>query len=543
MTQLPITNNLILYGPPGVGKTTLGRLVAEKLNYRFVDGDEWLENHWTRSVASYFENGEAALFRAREAAMCRAWSALEGCVLAPGGGALLNPHSRAALAATGVTLCLTASLDTLLARLADSYARPLLQADPRAYLAALLTEREALYNSFSLRLPTDNTPLDSLVEKILALYHANQNITHFTLPGSTALMGHGLLPRLPELLQAHHLQLPYVLISDTNTAPLAPSSVGAFPDGAQAGPGWGRASFPPGESSKTLLTVGQLASACLAHGLDRNGTLLALGGGVVGDVAGFVAATFMRGVRWANLPTTVLAMADASLGGKVGVDLPEGKNLVGAFHPPALILADFDTLTTLPRRETLCGLAEIIKSAIIADAELFARITSPSPVKGFFDGGGPGWGPGSGLPPAFITRAAAIKVGIVTADPYEKAERAKLNLGHTIGHGIEAASGYALQHGEAIAIGLVAEARLAETIGLAAPGLAAEIEHCLQTVGLPTRAVGLAPHAIRAAMSGDKKKSGGQLKFALPKHIGEVEFGIVVDEPALTQTLEALTHA
>jgi 3-dehydroquinate synthase len=321
----------------------------------------------------------------------------------------------------------------------------------------------------------------------------------------------------------------------------------------------GEVVFPAGESSKTLDTLRALYSACLAHSLDRHGTILALGGGVVGDVAGFVAATFMRGVRWVNLPTTILAMADSSLGGKVGVDLPEGKNLVGAFHPPTLILADFDTLATLPAIETRCGLAEIIKSALIADPALFSEINSfynmnqhpeyseaqskdvlPSAPLLPSEARSPAAFP---CPPAFVTRAASIKVGFVTSDPFEKAERAKLNLGHTIGHGVESASGYALRHGEAVAIGLVAEARLAETLGLAASGLAEQIATCLQNVGLPTRCVGLDPHAIRAAMSGDKKKSGGQLKFTLPKNIGEVEFGIEVEEQTLSAILEQITHA
>jgi len=562
--------NLILYGPPGAGKTTIGQLVAARLNYQFIDGDDWIEKKWSRSVVSYFDGDAVSAFRARETEACRTWSALERCVIAPGGGALINPHSRAALAATGVTLCLTATLDTLLSRLNDSHPRPLLHADPRAHLAALLQERETLYNSFPLQISTDNRPPESIAEEVLALFRANEHLTRFDLPASTALMGHGLLNHLPELLASHHLQPPYLLISDSNTAPLysavishalSPSPDDAFGLRRQETRSGrrGEVVFPAGESSKTLDTLRALYSACLAHSLDRHGTILALGGGVVGDVAGFVAATFMRGVRWVNLPTTILAMADSSLGGKVGVDLPEGKNLVGAFHPPTLILADFDTLATLPAIETRCGLAEIIKSALIADPALFSEINSfynmnqhpeyseaqskdvlPSAPLLPSEARSPAAFP---CPPAFVTRAASIKVGFVTSDPFEKAERAKLNLGHTIGHGVESASGYALRHGEAVAIGLVAEARLAETLGLAASGLAEQIATCLQNVGLPTRCVGLDPHAIRAAMSGDKKKSGGQLKFTLPKNIGEVEFGIEVEEQTLSAILEQITHA
>ena len=204
--------------------------------------------------------------------------------------------------------------------------------------------------------------------------------------------------------------------------------------------------------------------------------MLALGGGVVGDVAGFVAATFMRGVRWVNLPTTVLAMADASLGGKVGVDLPEGKNLVGAFHPPALVVSDFDTLTTLPEAEVCCGFAEIVKAGVIGDPDLFicyAHAIDRSKNCAF-----------DLRALKCIARAAAVKVGIVNADPYEHGERAKLNLGHTIGHGIEAASGYTLRHGEAIAIRDGGRGAYGRSNGIGRAGITQQIAYCLQNSGL-----------------------------------------------------------
>jgi 3-dehydroquinate synthetase len=241
-------------------------------------------------------------------------------------------------------------------------------------------------------------------------------------------------------------------------------------------------------------------------------------------MAGFVAATYMRGVRWVNFPTTVLAMADASLGGKVGCDLPEGKNLVGAFHPPTLVVADFDTLSTLPEVEVRNGLAEVIKSAIIGDPDLFARLSQ-----------------GTVALEAAVARSAAVKVGIVNTDLYERAERTTLNLGHTVGHGIEAASGYTWRHGEAVAVGMVAAARLSELMGLAEVGLLAAVTACLERAGLPTRCPGLSPAAIRTAMASDKKKAGGQLKFVLPRAIGEVAWGVGVAETLLAEVLGALT--
>lgn len=553
--------NIILYGPPGVGKTTVGKLTAERLGREFVDGDEWIEARWGRPVPDYFARGEEPLFRAREAEACRIWSARDGLVIAPGGGALLNPHSRAALEESGAIICLTATLDTLLTRLNGSHSRPLLGGDAPVRLAALLKERESLYRSFALQVSTDALSIESVADEIMTVFRANENVTRFEMGDCSALMGHGLLARLPQWLAEKNLRPPFVVISDSHVAPLYGNTVlhalsiwdSPSPDVSRETrerPGGEVIRFSAGEASKTLDTVRELYSACLAHGLERSGTVIALGGGVVGDVAGFVAATFMRGVRWVNLPTTVLAMADASLGGKVGVDLPEGKNLVGAFHPPALVLADFETLATLPEVEIRCGLAEIVKAAVIGDPDLFVQLSSVTAERAELAETHPHTPRRSRarskrdtLPHAFIARAAAVKVGIVNADPFEHGERAKLNLGHTIGHGVEAASGYAIRHGEAVATGMVAEALLAESIGLAESGLAEQIADCLQRVGLPTHCPGLSAEAIRAAMGADKKKARGKLKFALPKRIGEVEWGIEVDEKLLTTVLETITHA
>jgi len=548
--------NLILYGPPGCGKTTVGRLVATRLGREFVEGDEWIHNQWGRPVTTYFESGEEALFRAREAEACRLWSSFDGKVIAPGGGALLDPHSRAALEGTGVVLCLTASLETLLDRLGESQIRPLLLGNTRASLTALLRERKRLYSSFALLVSTVGRTVESVADEVIARFQASEGITRFELGECSVLMGRGLLSQLPEFLEARKLRPPFVGITDSNVASLYGDTVHQI---LSAPP----VQFAGGEMYKTLDTVHELYSACLARGLERGGTVLALGGGVVGDVAGFVAATFMRGVRWVNLPTSVLAMADSSLGGKVGVDLPQGKNLVGAFHPPSLVVADFDTLATLPEVEIRNGLAEVVKAGVIGDPDLFSCL--PSLAAESADPGMPlRSATGTIVPLHFVTgtvasvrgwcavqqaislekaiaRAAAVKVGIVNADPRENGERAKLNAGHTIGHGIEVASGYTIRHGEAVAIGLCSEAHIAESLGLAERGLAERFAVLLMQLGLPTDCVGLDAAAIRASMRSDKKKSDGKLRFALPRQVGEVVCGIKVDETLITETLEIIT--
>jgi shikimate kinase/3-dehydroquinate synthase len=511
--------NLVLYGPPGSGKTTVGRIAARQLGRQFVDGDSWIEARWGRPVADYFSAGDETLFRSREAEAYRSLAAQDGLVVAPGGGALSNPHLRAALECTGVLVCLTATFDTLVGRLERGKTlRPLLAGDLRGKLAALLREREPLYRSFPIRVPTDGLAPDLVAAEAVNRFQAASRYTRFELGPTSALYGSGLFADLPALLADSGLRQPFVVIADDAVAALHGAAVHQVL-GAPV------ISFPAGEANKNLATVQVLYGQCLQAGLERGGAIVVLGGGVAGDMAGFVAATFMRGVAWANLPTSVLAMADAGLGGKVGVDLPEGKNLVGAFHPPALVIADFDVLKTLPEIEVRCGLAEIIKAGLVRDAALFEDLES-----------------GSLTLEVALVRAAAVKVGVVNADPYERGERASLNLGHTIGHGLEAASGYRLRHGEAVAIGLVGESRLAERLGLAEQGLAERVAGSLRQVGLPDRAPGMAPAGIRSAMGTDKKKIGGKIKFALPRCPGQVEWGLEVGEPDLMAVLEELTR-
>ena len=511
--------NLVLYGPPGSGKTTVGRIAARQLGREFVDGDSWIEARWGRPVTDYFSAGDEALFRSREFEAYRTLASQPGLVVAPGGGALLDPHLRATLECTGVLVCLTATFDTLMGRLErGNTLRPLLAGDLPGKLAALLREREPLYRSFAIQVPTDALAPSEVAAEAVNRFQAASRYARFELGPTSALYGSGLFADLPALLAARDLRPPFVVIADNSVAALH----GAVVRQALGAP---LISFPSGEANKNLATVQMLYGQCVQAGLERGGTIVVLGGGVAGDMAGFVAATFMRGVAWVNLPTTVLALADAGLGGKVGVDLPEGKNLVGAFHPPALVVGDFDVLKTLPEIELRCGLAEIIKAGLIRDAALFEGLASGSlPLE------------------AAIVRAAAVKVGVVNADPYERGERASLNLGHTIGHGVEAASGYRLRHGEAVAIGLVAESRLAERLGLAEQGLAGRVAGSLRQVGLPSRAPGMAPAEVRSAMSNDKKKAGGKLKFALPRCPGQVVWGVEVAEPDLMPVLEEMTR-
>jgi len=284
--------------------------------------------------------------------------------------------------------------------------------------------------------------------------------------------------------------------------------------------------MPDGEEHKTLDTVRTLYDQLIDGELDRRSTVLALGGGVVGDLAGFVAATYLRGVPLVQAPTTLLAMIDSSLGGKVAVDHPRGKNLVGAFYQPSLVITDQNTLNTLPPVEWRAGLAEVVKHGIIAAPKLFAHLEQR----------------GLESLDEIVEQAVAVKVEIIQEDPYEQGRRAVLNLGHTFAHAFETVSNYRLRHGEAVGIGLVAAARTATALGLCHPEVESRVLSLLARFDMPTRLSGYDVAAIRAAMSTDKKRRGSRLRFILPEDIGRVTVRDDVPEELLGEVLASLVE-
>jgi len=298
--------------------------------------------------------------------------------------------------------------------------------------------------------------------------------------------------------------------------------------------------IPPGEEHKTREQWSAITDALLSNGCGRDTTVIALGGGVIGDLAGFVAATYMRGISVVQVPTTLLAMVDASVGGKTAVDTPAGKNTVGAFHPPAAVVIDPATLVSLPWRELRSGVAEVIKHGVIADASAIDEVDGVAPT--LYAGTA-----SSDAVEAMIERSVRIKANVVATDERELGLRKVLNFGHTIGHGIEAASGYSLLHGEAIAIGMVAEARLAEENNIAQRGTALAIERAVTNAGLPSRMSNdIEPDRVLALMRSDKKQRRGGLEYSLPKRIGEMAgeasgWAVPVPDGAVLEILRAMS--
>ena len=522
--------NLVLTGFMGTGKTSVGKAIAERLGRTFVDTDTWIEQHAGKSVSAIFAEDGEDRFRAYEAEVCEAFAEPCNLVIATGGWTLGPEENRAALQRGGSVICLRAEPDTILARLSGATDRPLLANDDRSdKMRALLSQRDMVYRSFAWHVDTTHMNVADVTMQVMALWaaihHLDQPVSMW-LPmrergGTSILFGAGLADLIGPILRARGLNGRAALVSDSNVAPLHGDRVARSLE--SAGFESSLLRIPAGEESKTLDSVAVLFATFVDASLERGDFVVALGGGVIGDLAGFAAATYLRGVRWVCVPTSLLAMVDASIGGKVGVDLPAGKNLAGAFHPPLMTISDPDLLRTLPGIEFRSGLAEVIKAGVIADPELFEMIEH-----------------GSGDLGEMIRRALRVKVEVVIEDPFEAGRRAALNLGHTIGHGIESASKFALRHGEAIGSGMIAEARLAERLELAPPGLSDRIEAVIAKVDLPTRYHDLDLETIMTHMQSDKKKKGGRIKFALPRSVGDVLIGVDVKDELVIEALNAV---
>ena len=498
--------HLFLYGPVGAGKSTVGKILARDLHLPFVDVDQVIESNAGRTIYQIMmEEGEAAC-RDLESVALQEIVGRPVSVIALGGGALLRQENRTLVEGQGCVIFLAAELDTLLERLSsDANQRPLLAGDLNEKLDSLLARRKEHYDSFPLRFDANQSPeiISAQIQMALGRFHLSAMGEYDVLIGS-----------VEDLSEIRKFQNP-LIVTDDHVAGFHLDKVMSVLR--QSGYEPKSMIIPSGEEHKNLETTSHLWDAFLENGLDRSSTVIALGGGVVSDMAGFAASTYMRGIQWICVPTSLLSMVDASIGGKTGIDLPKGKNLVGSFNPPRLVLADPQFLSTLPEREFTSGMAEVVKHGIISDPELFNLCSRGLDwVKEKLE--------------QVVKHAMAVKIKIIEVDPYEKGIRAALNLGHTIGHAVELVSKFELRHGEAIAIGMVAEARYAERIGIAEPRLSTTISDVLSGYGLPVEIPDqLGREEILHAMRVDKKKNAASIRFALPTTIGNVQLVGVTD--------------
>ena len=549
---------IVLVGLMGCGKTSTGRCLARRLGLDFVDADTEIEWSAQMSIAEIFEKHGEAYFRDGERRVMARLLGSGPRVIATGGGAFINEQTRARIHAGALSIWLKADLDVLWRRVRRRSHRPLLKtADPEGTLRALMEQRYAIYGRADITVVSRDGPHDAVVNDAIAAleFHlrfspevpkaamtpvsahsapppaiAAAHRVPVALPGRPydILIGPGLLRDTGEAIARMALGAACAIVTDDNVADHHVQTLEESLD--RAGIRHARIVVRPGEASKSYAVFETVCDAILAARLERGDIVLALGGGVVGDLAGFAAASVRRGMRLVQIPTSLLAQVDSSVGGKTGINSTHGKNLVGAFHQPAMVIADSDVLRTLPARDFAAGYAEVVKYGLLGDLAFFEWLDIN---RAAIYAGGPARGEA-------VARSCAAKASVVVRDEYEAGDRALLNLGHTFGHALERLTAYdgaRLVHGEGVAIGMAMAFRFSHRLGLCGAADVRRVETHLAAAGLPIHAGAIAgfeaaPEAMLDAMRQDKKVERGALTFILVRGIGRafVAKGITFDE-------------
>lgn len=525
--------NIALIGSSATGKTVIARKVAERLNWTFIDTDDEIVKLSGKAIPEIFKLDGEDKFRQLESQVLKQACHKEQAVIATGGGAIVDPKNRNLLAETSVVVCLEAKPETIFQRLHDDtlysanpVVRPLLAGEkPLERIKQLKAKRQLYYAMADWTVHTDNLTIDEVSREVIKGWQyidrrpGNQSAevdlacrVQTPTADYPVFVGWGILDKLGEKMKQVGLSGTANIISDKTVFAIYGNRVKKTLEKA----GFAVNSFvvPPGEASKNITQATKIYDFLVGRRVERNNAIVALGGGMIGDLAGFVAATFLRGLPWLQVPTTLIAMTDASIGGKVAVDHSRGKNLIGAFYQPCLVLADVKTLTTLPRRELTSGWAEVIKHGLILDADFFQFLEKNTKDLIRLE---------RDITAKVISCSAAIKCRVVSEDEKETGIRTVLNYGHTVAHGLEAATNYGrFLHGEAVAIGMMAAARLSRRLGLLSPEAVERHQAILTKFGLPTDCSGVALNDVLASMELDKKVRGKAIRWVLLKDIGQV---------------------
>ncbi len=532
--------SIVLVGLMGAGKTSIGRRLAARLGMPFRDADTEIELAAGCTVPELFSRYGEAAFRDGERRVIRRLLSAEPLVLAFGGGAFLDPATRATVREEAVSVWLRCDLPTLLRRVAGRDHRPLLQGgDRETIMRELMDKRYPIYAEADIVVDCSDDSPDTTTSQVLAAVLAWRRPRRLSVSLSAGsydvVIGDGLLARAGAHLAPVLPQKRAVIVTDETVAGLHLATLRAGL--AEAAIEASEIVVKPGEASKDLDTFAGVVDALLTARVERRTAVIALGGGVIGDLAGFAAAATLRGLPFVQMPTTLLSQVDSSVGGKTGINTRHGKNLIGAFHQPRIVLADTATLGTLPPRELRAGYAEVVKAGLIGDA-------------GFFD-----WCEAHGADVVggvreaqaeAIRRACAFKAAVVGDDEREEKPndgRALLNLGHTFGHALEAEYGYGggILHGEAVAVGIGLAFRLSARLGLCPHDDAERAIAHIAAVGLPAELGMLNRRFSAAALVGhmrrDKKMQDGVLKFVLVRGIGRAFTATDVPADAVTDLL------
>ncbi len=557
--------NIVLTGFSGTGKSLVGEAIAQRLNWNLIDTDSEIVRLAGKPIADIFEQDGEARFRELEREVIRRSCQQKRRVIAIGGGAIVDRHNYEHLAQHGLIICLEAKPETIYQRLfqnaaygSEAEVRPLLaDNDSLERIRKLKASRQPYYASVDWTVHTDELNIAQVAEEAIRAWRLLRRYgrrndgakglsnrdkdaacwVETATQSYPVFVGHGLLNRLAEKIKGAGLSGTAVVISDETVFSLYGSKVERILE--DAGFVARCLVVPPGEATKNIDSAVNIYDFLVEHRAERDDIIIALGGGMVGDLAGFVAATFLRGMPWIQVPTSLVAMVDASIGGKVGINHPHGKNLIGSFYQPSFVLADVQTLSSLPQRELTSGWAEVIKHGLILDEEYtrFLEINANELTK---------------LAPVMLTKAiarsASIKAQVVGEDEKEReGKRTILNYGHTIAHGLEAATGYKrFLHGEAVAIGMVGAAKLSLRLGLLSPAAVERQRSLLQKFGLPTslRAkrsnLKLSLAEVTGAMELDKKTRGKAIRWVLLKDIGEAVIRSDVPQQDVVDVLQEL---
>ncbi len=524
---------LVVVGLMGCGKSSVGKRLAFKLKLPFVDADDEIERAAAKTINEIFADHGEAHFRTGERKVIARLLGNGPQVLATGGGAFINPETRRRIKEVAISIWLRADLPILMRRVSKRDHRPLLRnANPEATMRKLIEERYPIYAEADMTIDSRDEPHDVIVTEIISRLAAGTEIppmsildanpsrnVHVDLADRSydVLITRGILRDTGPLLKARFGEVKCGVVTDENVAHYHLATLEESLKA--AGMFAGSVIMKPGEATKNFRDLATLSERLLEMGLERGDLVLPFGGGVIGDLAGFAAGILRRGVRFVQIPTSLLAQVDSSVGGKTGINTPQGKNLIGVFHQPSLVIADTAVLTTLPPREMRAGYAEVAKYGLLGDAEFFSWLEAN--WQGVFGNNGPA------LTTAIETSVAA-KAAIVARDETETGDRALLNLGHTFGHALEAWTGYSdrLLHGEGVAIGMCLAIRLSEELGICPPGRAERASKHLQAVGLPTKISDIPggpadPAELFRLMGQDKKVKAGKLAFILVRDIGQ----------------------